>query len=45
MHFANCVTLCSSAAVFFTTLIEILKLCSTVEAEIALNFFLNFEQK
>jgi len=47
MHFANCVALasCSSAAVLFTTLIENLKLCSFVEPEIALNLFLNLEQK
>jgi len=42
MYFANCVTL---AAVFFTTLIENLILCSSAEAGIFLNLFLNFEQK
>jgi len=36
---------CSSAAVLFTTLIENLRICSSAEAGIALNLFLNFEQK
>jgi len=36
---------CSSAAVLFTTFIEHLRLnCSSAEAGIALNLFLNFEQ-
>jgi len=38
IHFANCVAL---TAVSFTTLIENLKLCSSVEAGIVLNLFLN----
>jgi len=49
MQFANCATI---GAVLFTTLnanicsyIENLKLCSSAEAEIALNFFFNFELK
>jgi len=43
MHFGNCVAL---AAVFlFTTLIENLRLCFSAEAGIALNLFLNFDQK
>jgi len=42
MHFANCATL---AAVLFTTLIENLRLCSSTEAWITVNLFLNFEQK
>jgi len=42
MHFANCATL---AAALFTTLIENLRFCSSAEAEIILNFFLNFEEK
>jgi len=33
------------AAVLFTILIENLKLCSSAEARIVLNLFLNFEQK
>jgi len=33
------------AAVLFTTLIENLRLCSSAEAGIVLNLFLNFEQK
>jgi len=42
MHFANCATL---AAVLFITSIENLKLCSSAEAEMVLDLFLNFEQK
>jgi len=42
MRFANCVAL---AAVFFTILIENLRLCSSAEAGIVINLFLNFEQK
>jgi len=42
MHFVNCATL---AAVLFTNLIENLRLCSSAEAEIVLNLFLNFKQK
>jgi len=42
MHFANCAAL---AAVLFTTLIENLKLCSSSEAGIVFNLFLNFGQK
>jgi len=42
MHFANCMAL---AAVLFTTLIENLKLCSSAEAGIVLNLFLNFGHK
>jgi len=42
MRFANCTAL---AAVLFTTLTENLKLCSSAEAGIVLNFFSNFEQK
>jgi len=42
MLFANWVAL---AAVLFTTLIKNLRLCSTAEAGIVLNLFLNFEQK
>jgi len=42
MHFANCAAL---AAVLFTSLIENLRLCSSAEAGIVLNLFLNFEQK
>jgi len=42
MHFANCMAL---AAILFTDLIENLRLNSTVEAGIVLNFFLNIEQK
>jgi len=42
MHLTNCVAL---AAVLFTILIENLRLCSSVKAEIVLNLFLNFEQK
>jgi len=38
----NCAAL---AAVLFTNLIENLKLCSSAEAGIVLNLFLNFEQK
>jgi len=41
-YFAIGVTL---VAVLFTTLIENLRLCSSAEAEIVLNLFLNFEQK
>jgi len=43
MHFANCAVL--AAVLFFTTLIENLRLCSSAEAGIVLNLFLNFEQK
>jgi len=39
MHLANCAAL---AVVLFTTLIENLRLCSSAEAGIALNLFLNF---
>jgi len=42
MHFANCVAF---VAVLFTTLIKSLRICSSAEAGIVLNFFLNFEQK
>jgi len=42
MHFANCMVL---ATVLFATLIENLRLCSSAEAGIVLNLFLNFEQK
>jgi len=42
MRFANCAAL---AAVLFTTFIENLRLCSSAEAGIVLNAFLNFEQK
>jgi len=41
MHFANCAAL---AAVLFSTLAENLRLCSSAEAGIMLNLFLNFEQ-
>jgi len=41
MHFANCVAI---VAVLFTTLIENFKLFSSVEAEIALNLFLNLSK-
>jgi len=42
MHFANFAVL---AAVLFTTSTENLRLCSSAKAGIALNLFLNFEQK
>jgi len=42
MHFADCVAL---ATVLFTTLIENLRICSSAEARIVFNLFLNFEQK
>jgi len=42
MHFVNYAAL---ATVLFTTLIENLRLCSSAEAEVILNLFLNFEQK
>jgi len=42
MPFANCVAF---TAVLFNTLIENLRLCSSAEAGIAFNLFLNFEQK
>jgi len=42
MQFANCLAL---AAALFTTLIENMRLCSSAEAGIVLNLFLNFEQK
>jgi len=42
MHFANGVAL---AAVLFIILIKNLRLCSSAEAGIVLNLFLNFEQK
>jgi len=42
MQFANCAAL---AAVLFTTLVENLGLCSSAEAGIVLNLFLNFEHK
>jgi len=35
MHFANCAAL---AAVLFTTLTEIMRLCSSAEAGIVLNY-------
>jgi len=41
-HFANCAEL---TAVLFTTLKENLRVCSSAEAWIVLNLFLNFEQK
>jgi len=41
MRFAICAAL--AAAVLFTTLIEDLRLCSSAEAGIAFNLFLNFE--
>jgi len=34
-----------TAAVLFTTLTENLRLCTSAEAGIVLNLFLNFEQK
>jgi len=42
MHFDNCAVL---AAVLFATLSENLRPCSSAEAGIFLNLFLNFEQK
>jgi len=42
MHFANCAAL---AVDLFTSLNENLRLCSSDEAGIVLNLFLNFEQK
>jgi len=42
MHFANCAAL---AAVVFATVTQNLILCSSAEAGIVLNLFLNFEQK
>jgi len=42
MRFANGVPL---AAVLFTSLTERLRLCSSAEAGIVLNLFINFEQK
>jgi len=42
MQFVNCAAL---SAVLFTTLIENLRLCSSVEAGIVVNLFLNLEQK
>jgi len=42
MHFANCAAL---AAVLLTILTENLRLCSSAEARIVLNFLLSFEQK
>jgi len=42
MHFANCAAL---VAVLFTTLTENLRHCSSAEAGIVLNLFLNFGQK
>jgi len=42
MHFANCA---ARVVVLFTTLTEKLRLCSSAEAEVVLNLFLNFEQK
>jgi len=41
-HFANCAAL---AAVLFTTLTENFRHCSSAEAEIVRNLFLNVEQK
>jgi len=41
MHFANSAAL---GADLFTTLIENMRLCSSAEAGIVLNLFLNFEQ-
>jgi len=37
--------LCGTCAVLFIILIKNLRLCSSAEAEIVLNLFLNFEQK
>jgi len=42
MHFANCAAL---AAVLFLTLTQNLRVCSSAEAEIVLNMFLNFAKK
>jgi len=42
MHVVNCAAL---AAALFITLIENLRLCSSVEAGIVLILFLNFEPK
>jgi len=42
MHFTICAEL---AAVLFTTLTENLRLCSSAEAGVVLNLFLNFEKK
>jgi len=42
MHFDNFAAL---TAVLFTTLTENLRLCTSAEAGIVLNLFLNFEQK
>jgi len=41
MHYANCAAL---TAILFTALIENLRLCSSAEAGIVLNLFLNFEK-
>jgi len=41
MHFANCAMI---VAVFFTTSPENLRLCSSAEAGIVHNLFLNFKQ-
>jgi len=41
-HLASCTAL---AAVLFTSLTKNLRLCSSTEAGIVLNLFLNFEQK
>jgi len=42
MHFANCA---AHATILFTTSIKNLRLCSSAEARIVLNLFLNFKQK
>jgi len=42
MHFTNCAAL---NAILLTTLIENLRLCSSAEAGIVLNLFLNFEPR
>jgi len=42
MHFVNRAAL---AAVLISTLIENMRICSSAEAGIVLNLFLNFEQK
>jgi len=42
MHLANCAAL---ASVLFFILTENLRLCSSAEAGIVFNLFLNFEQK
>jgi len=42
MHFANCAVL---AAVLYSSLFENLRICSSDEAGVVLNLFINFEQK